>query len=356
MIEQLDFLVRMVAIGAGLMLIAQLVAGEARSAIKLPLVALIVGSIGYLVNSSPLMLASGPVNAWIDLVAISTPFWIWLFSRRLFETEPDRRIVLGVVAVLVFGWFMGNFVPLAGTFGFYLLHIVALGLIADLFRVGLTGRSDDLVEQRRIVRLWLPILVALQAGGILLFETLVGAAILFPIVQLANAVLILVLTLFAGIALLRTDAELLIETQQIAGAENQPGALDLSPTERVLHDKLIAAMGAGAYRTPGLTIAGLAAQLETPEHRLRALINQRMGYRNFSAYLNRHRIAEAREKLSSRDNVDLPILTIAMDLGYNSLPTFNRAFRSETGKTPSEFRRLAISDNADCEAEGTVQN
>ncbi|WP_249172004.1 helix-turn-helix domain-containing protein [Erythrobacter sp. JK5] len=67
-----------------------------------------------------------------------------------------------------------------------------------------------------------------------------------------------------------------------------------------------------------------------------------MGYRNFSVFLNRHRIAEARKKLASREDVDLPVLTIAMDLGYNSLPTFNRAFRAETGTTPSEFRREAI--------------
>ena len=74
--------------------------------------------------------------------------------------------------------------------------------------------------------------------------------------------------------------------------------------------------------------------------------NQRLGYRNFSAFLNRYRIAEAREKLASREDVDLPVLTIAMDLGYNSLPTFNRAFRAETGTTPSEFRRQSFNGEA----------
>ncbi len=101
---------------------------------------------------------------------------------------------------------------------------------------------------------------------------------------------------------------------------------------------------------------GLPINLDTPEHRLRALINRKLGYRNFSAFLNRHRIAEAREKLANRDDVDLPVLTIAMDLGYNSLPTFNRAFRSETGTTPSEFRRLAISDSPEDDTPEAVQN
>ena len=100
-------------------------------------------------------------------------------------------------------------------------------------------------------------------------------------------------------------------------------------------------------RFPGLTIAALAAELDTPEHRVRALINRRLGYRNFSAFLNRHRIAEAREKLVEKESVDLPVLTIAMDLGYNSLATFNRAFRAETGTTPSDYRRLGLAVPAD---------
>ncbi|MBC7047243.1 AraC family transcriptional regulator, partial [Salmonella enterica subsp. enterica serovar Heidelberg] len=81
-----------------------------------------------------------------------------------------------------------------------------------------------------------------------------------------------------------------------------------------------------------------------PEHRLRALINQRLGYRNFSDFLNSHRIADARAWLSDPARVDLPVLTLAMDLGYGSLAPFNRAFRDATGTSPSEDRRAAILD------------
>jgi len=49
--------------------------------------------------------------------------------------------------------------------------------------------------------------------------------------------------------------------------------------------------------------------------------------------------------LADRELVNLPILTIAMDLGYNSLAPFNRAFRAETGVTPSDFRKTAIDQN-----------
>ncbi len=360
MIEHVDYIVRLIGIGASLMLLALIVANEVRTHIKIPLIGMIIGAAGYLMNSTPLMMATTPIDPIIDLLSISTPFWIWLFARRLFEREPEHRMRYTAFGLLALGWFIGNFLPSTWPAGFLLLHFTALALIGDLIRIGVFERDDDLVEQRRAIRLWLPLLVGAQAASILIFELFELAADMegqLPLISVINSTIILVLVLFSGLAVLRTDPELLGETAKDAAADEEDvPALDLSPSETVLHDKLTAAMDDGAYREPGLSIAGLAALLDTPEHRLRALINQRLGYRNFSAFLNRHRITEAREKLSSRDDVDLPVLTIAMDLGYNSLPTFNRAFRSETGTTPSEFRRLAITDGT-VELEGAaVQN
>ncbi|MFM9829610.1 MAG: helix-turn-helix domain-containing protein, partial [Sphingomonas sp.] len=137
-------------------------------------------------------------------------------------------------------------------------------------------------------------------------------------------------------ALLQSNAELLADP---AKPRIEPR---FSPAEHVLNQKLEAAMASGVYRELGLTIGVLAGKLGVPEHRLRALINQRLGYRNFSAFLNEHRVAEAKALLASHEHVALPILTIAMDLGYGSLAPFNRAFRDAEGQAPSEFRRAAI--------------
>ena len=359
MIEEFNYLIRMIALGSGLMLLALIVSNELRREVKIPLVGMVVGVIAYLINSTPLTAPAGPFDPWIDLVSLSTTFFIWLFARHLFERPPDRRILISSAALMVIGWFAGNFLPFTQPAGFFLIHIVSLLLIADLVRVGVFEREDDLVEQRRTIRLWLPLLVAAQAASILIYEIAEVVADIdsrSPGAQTVNSLIIVILMLFAGIALFRSDSELLVKTQAKSDEPDEPEALELSPSETVLHDRLKEAMADGTYRTPGLTIAKLADELDTPEHRLRALINRRLGYRNFSAFLNRHRIAEAREKLSNREDVDLPVLTIAMDLGYNSLPTFNRAFRSETGTTPSDFRRLAISDEPSKPAEATGQN
>ena len=85
----------------------------------------------------------------------------------------------------------------------------------------------------------------------------------------------------------------------------------------------------------------LAAKLKLPEYRLRRLINQRLGYRNFNAYLNHYRVEDAKVGLADPTEAEVPILTIAMDAGFQSLRAFNRAFRVETGMTPSEYRERA---------------
>jgi AraC-like DNA-binding protein len=75
-----------------------------------------------------------------------------------------------------------------------------------------------------------------------------------------------------------------------------------------------------------------------PEHQLRKLINRHLGYRNFSSFLNFHRIGEAKNHLVDPEFVRTPVLTIAMDLGYGSIGPFNRAFKESTGLTPTEYR------------------
>ena len=97
-----------------------------------------------------------------------------------------------------------------------------------------------------------------------------------------------------------------------------------------------------AYRQEGLTIAALAGKLELPEYRLRQLINEGLGYRNFNAFLNHYRLEDAKAALADPSQREVPILTIAMDAGFQSIGPFNRAFKADTGATPSEFRRTAL--------------
>ena len=93
------------------------------------------------------------------------------------------------------------------------------------------------------------------------------------------------------------------------------------------------------YRQENLSIGNLAKLLTMPEYKLRLLINQHLGYRNFTAYLNHYRLDDVSTRLSDPKQQHLPVLTLALEAGFQSIGPFNRAFKARFGKTPSEYRK-----------------
>ena len=69
-----------------------------------------------------------------------------------------------------------------------------------------------------------------------------------------------------------------------------------------------------------------------------------LGFRNFTAFLNSYRVTEAKQQLGDPEQSRTPVLTIALNLGYASLGPFNRAFKAQTGMTPTEYRRRRLAD------------
>src|SRR3981081_3283477 len=79
------------------------------------------------------------------------------------------------------------------------------------------------------------------------------------------------------------------------------------------------------YRQEGFGVSALVAALDVPEYRLRRLINQRLGHRNFSSFVNGYRLAEAMTALVDPAPADVPLLTIALDAGFPPTRPFNPA-------------------------------
>ena len=64
-----------------------------------------------------------------------------------------------------------------------------------------------------------------------------------------------------------------------------------------------------------------------------------------NAVLVQKRIREATEALGDASKADLPVLTIALEAGYQSINPFNRAFRELHGMTPTAYRQAALNGN-----------
>jgi len=337
----IDTALRLLSAGQ-LMLIALVIGrGRAPRPIRWATVLLLLSVAAYLADVAPVIdVRSMRIWPVVQLGSQSSPLALWVFAHLIFERRIDRRLLAIATAITLACWI--NF--LAAVYWTHRMpvtadvtqHALSFTLCVHAIWIAITERGDDLIERRRAFRTGFVIVVGLQTLAVVVVESIVGYATI-PWLMLLQSGSTLIAVLAFGAVLLSSNAELLFDADAPA-----PPRPSLAPADNVLKQKLDAAMASHVYREPSLSIGVLAAKLGVPEHRLRALINQRLGYRNFSDFLNSHRIADAQAWLSDPAKVALPVLTIAMDLGYGSLAPFNRAFRDTTGQTPTDWRRAAL--------------
>lgn len=101
------------------------------------------------------------------------------------------------------------------------------------------------------------------------------------------------------------------------------------------------------YQDANCSRETLARELGLPEHRLSFLVKAGFG-RGVRQLLNDHRVAEAQALLAGSDQ---PVSQVAFDVGFNSLPSFNRVFKAATGLSPSDYRAAQQSTQAGAEPE-----
>jgi len=227
--------------------------------------------------------------------------------------------------------FMGGIHPIFDT----ICHMTSLMIYGYLFYVAVITSGHDLVNARYHFRIWFSAGAAFTG---ITFTSLhwyydeVGVPFWYH--GLKASVMLSLVIIFAYWALkVREQIWALPQNQ----AMKRPEAL--SPAEIALLSRLETSMENNIWREEGLTIKRLAEHLDTTEHRLRKVINQGLGYRNFAAFVNEHRIGAACEVLSDPVKADIPVITIAYEVGYASLGPFNRAFKQIVGESPTEYRR-----------------
>ncbi|MGL1886153.1 MAG: AraC family transcriptional regulator [Reichenbachiella sp.] len=96
-----------------------------------------------------------------------------------------------------------------------------------------------------------------------------------------------------------------------------------------------------AYRNPNLTLKTLSERLNVSTQILSLVINKESNS-NFNSYINHHRIGESKKMLVDEDLKNHTIASIAFEAGFNSITSFNTAFKKQTGKTPFAFRNEVI--------------
>ena len=337
--------IRLIVIGQEVLIAAIFLFSRGDRATRFSGAFFMLSLVGYLFVSDPVLRDSLPqLLPLAVLLALIVPYCLWLFARAIFESDwPRSSLTVVAAAIAVASWviYLADDALSASwsTAANGTMHIAALLVVAHALWLAVNGRPDDLLENRRSFRLLFVVLVSIQVAAVLLVELAVGESPLPAWLDLTNVIIIAALTIGLATPILRLNPELFAIAADTGAAETPQPEETFTATERVLHVALLKLMQDGVYRETGLTIKALATKLSYPEHQLRRLINGRLGYRNFSAFLNSYRIDEAKSRLADPAHARLPVLSIALDLGYASLGPFNRAFKLATGTTPTDHRR-----------------
>ncbi|MEA2891724.1 MAG: hypothetical protein QOI05_2517 [Bradyrhizobium sp.] len=309
----------------------------------------LLSAVGYVICSAP-GVASLDTPLGLSLLAVSLGhpvlFWIWAAATFDDEFKSSWRRGFAWLGLVALGmWSLLDGQPIVG-FAYHALSLLFVGLAAAH---ALAGWETDLVEARRRMRILLALSLA-SYGAVLIVADVMwpGSSVSAPF-SILNAAGVATKTfvialLWLGIAHEASAVSPAASDQRSLPRPEAPAADALDRQEAALLEALRELMEEQKlHRHDGLTIAVLAARLAIPEYRLRRLINRRLGHRNFSSFVNGYRLAEARAALADPVQASVPILTIALDTGFQSLAPFNRAFKMTAGMTPREYRRQHLS-------------
>jgi AraC-like DNA-binding protein len=331
------------AIGSHVLIISKLLI-DYRHIISARILSLqIVGAACYMLQ--PYVTDATNFLLLLQLGTMVTPALFWMFASTLLAAEPRLHLghYAGLCACLVVGLISctGVLPSSPGTF----MHALGLACTSSMVILGLfdifRNWSSDLVECRRLLRVGLAVSSGIFLLSIVVSESIYGYGQFPQALNNVNIAIITFLSLGLAYVVLISKSNLLSET------------IETLEPEPVLKEKVEPSLGDSqwlksltyameveyCYRQVDMTIRKLSEYLNIPEHHLRRMINQHLGYRNFNDYLNRYRINDAAERLADPQLVKTPILTIAIESGYASLTTFNKAFKALKEMTPSEFRR-----------------
>ena len=273
------------------------------------------------------------------------PLFFWLLSKSIFDDHFKMSVkfftltlaVLLVHFVSLYIWYKVSLSDNGKTLALLIPKMLSFVFMALGVWEALRGRKLDLIDARLRFRNIFIIVTASVIGATLIVETIgMGSATpeILPVIQ--KAVIIILSLIFIQYNLeLNLSFFIRPVKEEKREPENDSNSPIASKIQKLLTEEKI-------YRTEGLTIGQLAEIMKEQEYRVRRTINGQLGFRNFNDFLNQYRVQEACTILQDPERSNLTILEIAYSLGYQSIGPFNKAFKDQTGLTPTLFRKQKL--------------
>lgn len=334
-------LLRILAVSQVLLLAIALAVSPNPNRTRLVGVALALGAVSYLLSSPTLDYINLEPGRWLALPADAIPPLLFLFTWFLFE--DDRKLpqliwwisASYLVATVWVGLSGGVANGSTSIFLVVPIQLVKLGFAIGAIFVVWQGREDDVVESRLKLRRVFATGIGVIVAAVVATELLTGWHVP-EFIEVVGMAAIFVALLVINLAFLRLNP-----TFELS---NPRPSTEMLAEENPLIAQLTKLMNENQeYRNHDLRIADLAALLKVPEYQLRRTINRGLGYRNFNQFVNRYRIEEAAVRLVNEPRT--PVLTIALDVGFRSISSFNAAFQARYRVVPTQYRRDTLTDS-----------
>ncbi|WP_420138053.1 helix-turn-helix domain-containing protein [Sphingomonas sp.] len=264
--------------------------------------------------------------------------WSWLLVRALFR-RPDLRREIGPLALVITMVAIGAVVRLGGANLSPLLRLAdnAEGLVSSALLLLAT------IEPLKGIRAALPVSEKrFRIGFAVSYATILTIAVLMidgaPTDSAAAHFSGVIKGACALAALAGMGFAIWYRSGNPVPEARRPRQATAAGSDHALGQRILARMRAD-YVRPELRVTDLARGVGEADYKVTQCITGILGFRNFNHMANHFRIAEARVRLADPRWDHLPILTIALDCGFGSIGPFNRAFKTETGATPMQFRK-----------------
>ncbi len=269
--------------------------------------------------------------------ALAMVLFTWNFINLFMDEKRHFRVWIGAAFLVTLGLWFHFLHPLIPVFTrVYAVLFTLSFLFAIVF-----SHKDDLIDLRRRARLWIVACTIVHVLVVALFTTPMKTEATFIAPFMATAMQLVSYITFTFWAVARSEQTWFVDKAKVASERKIKE--QIKPTQIALVRQIEVAMQNEIWRQEGLTVSGLAQEVGMPEHQVRNAINQILGHRNFSSFINQARIEAAKKQLSDNEHLGTSVQEIAYSVGFNSIGPFNRAFREETGRSPSDFRNATLS-------------
>lgn len=191
------------------------------------------------------------------------------------------------------------------------------------------------------VMVGLVVLWGLTAGSLVADNTGLGLILSGDVALLVTAGVLLLLAAFSPeaqseLVLLKSPngSELPTNDETVARSKYLKSALSSDRKERLSQRIKDCLSSERLYLDPNLSLKKLSDHLGATTNAVSQTINEEIGM-SFFDYMASWRAKAAKELLASTNET---VLSISLEVGFNSRSTFYKAFKKETGLTPKAYR------------------